>query len=89
MRVGRTRSQAPDVDGLYRRYAGGCGEDLIDEVSPADDVTAVIGRKGSRLGRGGMSTKLRAARLLMACGEMTVIAHARRHRLGDIIAGAE
>ncbi len=34
-----------------------------------------------------MQTKVKAARLLMACGEMTVIAHGNHHRLLDILEG--
>lgn len=78
-----------DVEGLYRRYRDGRGEELIRETTRGDDLTATIGRGTTRLGRGGMATKVRAADLLMACGEMTVIAHARQHRLTDILAGVE
>lgn len=78
-----------DVEGLYRRYRDGRGEDLLDTVTQGDDLSGLVGRSGSRLGRGGMETKIRAAQLLMACGEMTVIAHARKHRLTDIMAGAD
>ena len=49
----------------------------------------MIGRSFSGKGSGGMATKLQAARLLMTCGEMTVIAHGRKHRLRDILAGRE
>ncbi|HIG17938.1 MAG TPA: glutamate 5-kinase [Candidatus Handelsmanbacteria bacterium] len=77
-----------DVEGLYRRYSRGRGEELITEASGDDDMSGVIGRSASRLGQGGMATKIGAAQLLMACGEMTVIAHARKHRLADIVAGA-
>jgi glutamate 5-kinase len=78
-----------DVDGLYRRYAGGQGEELLRQVTRDDDISRSVSRTGSRLGRGGMATKVRAAQLLMACGEMTVIAHARKHRLVDILDGVE
>ena len=78
-----------DVEGVYRRYADGRGEELLREVTRDDDITRSVNRAASRLGRGGMATKVRAARLLMACGEMTVIAHARRHRLADILDGGE
>ena len=81
-----------DVEGLYRRYRDDQGEDLIHETTGSDDIIGVAGRAGrlaGRLGRGGMATKVRAAELLMACGEMTVIAHARKHRLGDILRGAD
>ena len=78
-----------DVEGVYRRYAGGRGEQLLREVTRDDDIGRSVNPGASRLGRGGMATKVRAARLLMACGEMTVIAHARRHRLAEILDGGE
>jgi glutamate 5-kinase len=77
-----------DVEGLYRRYRNGRGEELIHETT-GDDIGGVVSRSAGRLGRGGMATKVRAAELLMACGEMTVIAHARKHRLADIVGGAD
>lgn len=76
-----------DVDGVYEHYRDGKGEGLIAQVTREDAVVA-SGRPG-RLGRGGMATKLRAAELLMMCGEMTVIANARSHRLVDILAGKQ
>jgi glutamate 5-kinase len=61
----------------------------LRQVTRDDDISRSVSRTGSRLGRGGMATKVRAAQLLMACGEMTVIAHARKHRLVDILDGVE
>ncbi|MEE2658674.1 MAG: glutamate 5-kinase [Candidatus Latescibacterota bacterium] len=79
-----------DVEGIYRRYRNGNGDDLISEVkADAEKLDAVVGRKKGRMGHGGMETKIRAARLLMACGEMTVIAHAGKHRLTKILEGQE
>lgn len=78
-----------DVEGLYARYAEGHGEDLLREVTADDDLEGTIGGASGRLGRGGMATKVRAARLMMTCGEMTIVAHARRHRLVQILDGVE
>jgi glutamate 5-kinase len=78
-----------DVEGLYRRYSKGRGEDLIHEASRGEELSGAIGRSAGRLGQGGMATKVQAAELLMACGEMTIIAHARKHKLTDIVAGAD
>ena len=80
-----------DVEGLYSAYgAGGQRGKVIGEVGADDaDIDSVIGRSGSKMGSGGMETKVKAARLLMACGEMTVIAHARKHSLRQILAGEE
>ena len=80
-----------DVEGLYSEYgAGGPMGEVIGEVGADDaNIDRVIGRSNSKMGSGGMATKLTAARLLMACGEMTVIAHARKHSLKQILAGEE
>ena len=80
-----------DVEGLYSRYsASGEKGELIRQVEYDDaQLDHVVGKTTSEYGRGGMETKLQAARLLMACGEMTVIAHARKHRLGAILNGEE
>ena len=79
-----------DVDGLYTSYGrnGPTGE-LINEVDEDTNIAGAMGKSNSRFGRGGMKTKIRAARLLMLCGEMTVIANARKHTLVDIVRGHE
>jgi len=87
-----------DVEGLYDDFSvTGDKGSLIHQVDRFEDleklITASSGsandQSGSQVGRGGMATKLRAAGLLMACGEMTVIAHACRDRLCDILAGQQ
>jgi len=79
-----------DVEGLYPSFKDGpCGE-VIRQVHRHDDgLESSVGKSLSRLSRGGMATKIRAARLMMACGEMSIIAHGRRHRLVDILDGKE
>lgn len=78
-----------DVEGIYSSFDRGPRGEVIAEVAPGDGIESAVGRSGGRLGQGGMGTKVRAARLMTACGEMCVIAHGRRHRLGDIMAGEE
>ena len=80
-----------DVEGLYTEYgAGGPRGELMRYVHYGDtEMEKVIAPAKSRQGSGGMETKVRAAKLLMVCGEMSIIAHARRHRLVDIMAGQE
>jgi len=80
-----------DVDGLYEGFGreGPEGELVREVLQGSLDLETMIGRTLSAKGSGGMATKLQAARLLMSCGEMTVIAHGRKHRLRDIIAGEE
>ncbi len=76
-----------DVEGLYSSWGEGPQGDVVGEVSPGDPLLVQTGAAGSGVGSGGIDTKLRAARLLMACGEMAMIAHARCHRLVDIVGG--
>lgn len=78
-----------DVEGLYTAFGpNGPEGELLCEVRDNDArLDAMAGRAHSGVGSGGMLTKLRAARLLMTCGEMTIIAHGRKHRLLDIMDG--
>ena len=87
-----------DVEGLYENFSttGNKGK-LIHQVDRLEDLKSLITASDilandpsrNRVGRGGMATKLRAASLLMACGEMTVIAHARHDHLCDILTGKQ
>ena len=68
-----------DQQGLFdrdpRQYAEAR---LIDEAAAADEQLDVMaGASGGQLGRGGMATKLRAARLAARSGTCTVIASGR------------
>ena len=80
-----------DVEGVYAGYnAKGPQGQVVTQVEYGDDrLEKVIGASTNRSGSGGMETKIRAARLLMACGEMTLIAHARKHRLIDLLSGRD
>ena len=80
-----------DVEGLYAAYGDqGPEGELISRIRAGDPrLGRALARPGSGVGSGGMATKLRAARLLMTCGEMTVVAHGRRHRLPEIVEGRE
>jgi glutamate 5-kinase len=78
-----------DVEGLYTSFGpNGPEGELLHEVRHNDDqLEKMASGSFSGVGSGGMLTKLRAARLLMTCGEMTLIAHGRNHRLLDIMDG--
>ena len=81
-----------DVEGLYLDFdADGSAARPLTEIGEDDPLFNKIeqgkSRRGGGVGRGGIGTKVKAARLLMACGEMAVIAHARKHRLTDIVGG--
>ena len=78
-----------DIEGLYTSFdADGPKGDLIREVKDGElELDTMVGQNNSVVGRGGMQTKLQAAKLLMTCGEMTIIAHGRKHRLTQLIDG--
>jgi glutamate 5-kinase len=66
-----------DVDGLYNGDPSKVKEGLkiihkIDEITP--NIIKVAGKKGSKVGTGGMQTKLEAARIATTSGIIMVIA---------------
>jgi len=77
------------VDGLRRRLPeGGLGErvDVVEEVN--DEVMALVAEEATPLGRGGMQSKLQAARVVTRAGEAVVVADGTRPDvLGAIFAG--
>ncbi len=79
-----------DIDGLYtsnpHTHAGAKLLSLVEEITP--EILALADGKGSALGTGGMSTKLRAAQMVTAEGTDMVIANgAHPELLYDITAG--
>lgn len=79
-----------DIDGLYtsnpkeNRDATLIKE--VDEITP--EVKALAGGAGSRLGTGGMITKILAAEIAKACGTQTVVASGEHIEiLRDIVRG--
>ena len=69
-----------DVEGLYdANPAEHPDARLIERVSEVDhDLAAVAGGAGTQFGTGGMASKLRAARAMLAAGIPTVICRGRR-----------
>ena len=65
-----------DVDGLYTAPPGSGREarrlDVIEEITP--EIEAMAGDAGSELSRGGMVTKIEAAKIARAAGTAMVIA---------------
>lgn len=69
-----------DVEGLYTANPqDDPSATLIEHVSEVDhSLTAIAGGSGTSYGTGGMSSKLRAARAMLAAGIPTVICRGRR-----------
>jgi len=73
------------VDGVFRDKAR---RDRFDVVRDMAEVEAAVDATRSTLGSGGMATKLEAAGLVVAAGEMAAIADGRRDGvLADLMAG--
>jgi len=80
-----------DTDGLYagdpKKNRNARAIRVVERVTP--EIEALAGAPGSPLGSGGMRTKVEAAKIVTASGEMALIAHGKEHRLKDILAGEE
>ncbi|QDT75311.1 glutamate 5-kinase [Lacipirellula limnantheis] len=83
-----------DVEGVYDRNPSEPGAKLMSVITHLDAADSyakdAVGPARIQLSRGGMGSKLRAARIAAAAGESVVIAAGRRPNvLLDILAGAE
>lgn len=81
-----------DIDGLYsadpRRNGDAVRLSVVDAITP--EIERAAGGTGSRLARGGMNSKLTAARLAGEAGIPTVVApSARRGVLREILSGED
>jgi glutamate 5-kinase len=80
-----------DVEGLFSGAPGQAGAELISTVRQLDaTVLGYVRDHRSGLSKGGMSSKLNAARIATMAGENVIIASGRRDGvLGQIIRGEE
>lgn len=79
-----------DIDGLYsanpREDPTAILIEQVDEITP--EIEAMAAGAGSKLGTGGMTTKLQAARICVESGAAMIIAHgARPNVLREVMAG--
>ncbi len=69
-----------DVDGLYQKLPGKGQKpklfDVVERVTP--EIESAAGGSTSAFGRGGMTTKLEAARTATRCGSTTVLCNGRK-----------
>jgi len=66
-----------DVDGLYTSHPQDDGAEFISEVAEITPELAAYARISNGRGRGGMATKIEAARIVAEAGKTTVIANGR------------
>ncbi len=75
-----------DIDGFYRDLSDPSPLEHVNKITP--EILKSAGDSGSGHGTGGMITKLKAADMILKCGEMMIIARgAERNILGRIMAG--
>ena len=79
-----------DVDGLYtadpRKDPDARFIERVEELT--DEIMALGGEKGSKLGTGGMATKLGAAKICMDAGtDMVIISGSKLEKLYDVVDG--
>ena len=78
-----------DVDGLYTEHPSGPGAELIGEVNEiTPQLISGAGTANGR-GRGGMLTKVEAARMVMEAGKIAVIASGRIPGVIDRVCSGE
>ncbi len=71
-----------DVEGLYTDDPSvNASARLIHEVRRADDVAHMAGGSGSDVGTGGMASKVRAAKAMLAAGIPMVVCQGRRENV--------
>lgn len=80
-----------DVEGLYDAPPDQPNARVISVVTQIDDsIRALVVDKATGLSKGGMASKLTAARMVTAAGESVIIASGRRDTvLTDILAGRD
>ena len=66
-----------DVDGLYTSHPHDDGAEFVSEVEEITPELAAYARISKGRGRGGMATKIEAARIVAEAGKTTVIANGR------------
>jgi glutamate 5-kinase len=66
-----------DVDGLYTGHPHDEGAEFVSEVEEITPALAAYAQVSKGRGRGGMATKIEAARIVAECGKVTVIANGR------------
>jgi glutamate 5-kinase len=74
-----------DVDGLYNTDPRSHGATLVEESTGVTDTVLSYARGGNGRGRGGMESKLEAARIANEAGQPAVIANGRTPGILDMI----
>ncbi len=78
-----------DVDGLYNGAPGTEGSELIGHVAEVTDEVRGFAQGGNGRGRGGMASKIEAARVALEAGGCAVIANGRTPGIIERICAGE
>ena len=78
-----------DVDGLYDRSPSDAGARLLTEVASIDETVMAYADGVNGRGRGGMRSKLEAARLAQQTGQTVVIANGRTAQVLEQVVSGE
>nr|MDO8084566.1 glutamate 5-kinase [Candidatus Sigynarchaeum springense] len=74
-----------DVDGLYTRKPSAKNAGFIPYVEALTGDIMALGQEGSKAGRGGMATKLKAAQICTMSGVWMLICHAKKTDIGKLM----
>jgi glutamate 5-kinase len=74
-----------DVDGLYTKKPGAKDSVFIPYVEKLTDDIIAMGQEGSKAGRGGMATKLKAAQICTMSGVWMLICNAKKTDIGKLV----
>jgi glutamate 5-kinase len=74
-----------DVDGLYTKKPSAKNANFIPYVEKLTNDVMAMGQEGSKAGRGGMATKLKAAQICTMSGVWMVICNAKKTDIGKLV----
>lgn len=74
-----------DIDGLYTKKPSARDADFIPYVEHLTGDIMAMGQEGSKAGRGGMVTKLKAAQICTMSGVWMLICHAKKTDIGKLV----
>ncbi|MEX2716519.1 MAG: glutamate 5-kinase [Candidatus Sigynarchaeota archaeon] len=74
-----------DVDGLYTRKPSAKNAVLIPYIEALTSDIMALGQDGSKAGRGGMVTKLKAAQICTMSGVWMIICNAKKTDIGKLV----
>ncbi|MHA1820936.1 MAG: glutamate 5-kinase [Promethearchaeota archaeon] len=78
-----------DVDGLYTKHPNSRFAEFIDVVPEINDAIRKMAQNGTKLGKGGMKTKIIAADIATNSGIYTIIANSKKCYIPELLKGGQ